>query len=85
MYYEYMTTQYFGAIFFIHLKSRVESFWGVLSCCLTPSILFNFRYKKIKTYMANLFTYFDGGLITRNLEKGPDMAQINAGPTFFSK
>jgi hypothetical protein len=27
--------------------------WGVLSCCLTPSILFNFRYKKIKTYMAN--------------------------------
>jgi hypothetical protein len=40
----------------------VESFWGVLSCCLTPSILFNFRYEKIKTYMANLFTYFDGAL-----------------------
>ena len=38
--------------FFIHLKPRVESFWGILSCCLTPSILFNFRYKKIKTYMA---------------------------------
>ena len=43
----------FCVIFFIHLKPRVESFWGVLSCCLTPSILFNFRYKKIKTYMAN--------------------------------
>jgi hypothetical protein len=40
----------FCAIFFIHLKPRIESFWGVLSCCLTPSILFNFRYKKIKTY-----------------------------------
>ena len=53
-----MTTQYFVRFFFIHLKPRVESFWGVLSCCLTPSILFNFRYKKIKTYMANLFTYF---------------------------
>jgi hypothetical protein len=24
--------QYFCAIFFIHLKPRVESFWGVLSC-----------------------------------------------------
>ena len=58
MYYEYMTTQYFVRFFFIHLKPRVESFWGVLSCCLTPSILFNFQYKKIKTYMANLFTYF---------------------------
>jgi hypothetical protein len=34
--------------FFIHLKPRVESFWGVLSCCLTPSILFNFQYKKNK-------------------------------------
>ena len=56
--YEYMTTQYFVRFFFIHLKPRVESFWGVLSCCLTPSILFNFRYKKIKTYMATLFTYF---------------------------
>jgi hypothetical protein len=32
------------------------------SCCLTPSILFNFRYKKIKTYMATLFTYLDGAL-----------------------
>ena len=55
-----MTTQYFVRFFFIHLKPRVESFWGILSCCLTPSILFNFRYtvKKIKTYMANLFTYF---------------------------
>ena len=53
-----MTTQYFVRFFFIHLKPRVESFWGVLSCCITPSILFNFRYKKIKTYMANLFTYF---------------------------
>jgi hypothetical protein len=62
MYYEYMTTQYVVRFFFIHLKPRVESFWGVLSCCLTPSILFNFRYKKIKTYMANLFTYFDGAL-----------------------
>jgi hypothetical protein len=40
----------FCAIFFIHLKPRVESFWGVLSWCLTPPILFNFRYKKIKTY-----------------------------------
>jgi hypothetical protein len=49
MYYEYMTTQYFERFFFIHLKPRVESLWGVLSCCLTPSILFNFRYKKIKT------------------------------------
>jgi hypothetical protein len=58
MYYEYMTTQYFVRFFFIHLKPRVESFWGVLSCCLTPSILLNFRYKKIKTYMANLLTYF---------------------------
>jgi hypothetical protein len=58
MYYEYMTTQYFVWFFFIHLKPRVESFWGILYCCLTPSILFNFRYKKIKTYMANLFTYF---------------------------
>ena len=58
MYYEYMTTQYFARFFFIHLKPRVESFWGILSCCLTPFILFNFRYKKIKTYMANLFTYF---------------------------
>jgi hypothetical protein len=38
----------FCAIFFIHLKPRVESFWGVLSWCLTPSILFNFRYKKNK-------------------------------------
>jgi hypothetical protein len=38
----------FCAIFFIHLKPRVESFWGVLSWCLAPSILFNFRYKKIK-------------------------------------
>ena len=47
MYYEYMTTQYFVRFFFIHLKPRVESFWGVLSYCLTPSILFNFRYKKI--------------------------------------
>jgi hypothetical protein len=44
MYYEYMTTQYFVRFFFIHLKSRVESFWGVLSWCLTPSILFNFRF-----------------------------------------
>jgi hypothetical protein len=25
-------------------------FWGVLSCCLTPSILFNFQYKRIKNY-----------------------------------
>ena len=57
MYYEYMTTQYFVRFFFIHLKPMVESF-----CCLTPSILFNFRYEKIKTYMANLFTYFDGAL-----------------------
>jgi hypothetical protein len=119
---------------FIHLKPRFDSFWGVLSCCLTPSILYflfwndvslvpvrvlhkdekilgrkhiylphaqtaiydskvklflkqgisfktqvrfilgrtvlllnsihivNFRYKKIKTYMANLFAYFDGAL-----------------------
>ena len=62
MYYEYMTTQYFVRFIFIHLKPRVESFGGVLSCCLTPSILFNFRYKKIKTYMANLFTYFDEAL-----------------------
>ena len=61
MYYEYMTTQCFVRYFFIHLKPRVESFCVVLSCCLTPSILFNFRYKKIKT-MANLFTYFDGAL-----------------------
>jgi hypothetical protein len=30
MYYEYMTTQYFVRFFFIHLKPRVESFWGVL-------------------------------------------------------
>ena len=30
----------------------------VLSCCLTPSILFNFRYKKIKTYMANFIYIF---------------------------
>ena len=52
-----MTTQYFVWFFFIHLKPRVESFWGVLSCCLTPSTLFIFRYEKIKTYMANLFTY----------------------------
>jgi hypothetical protein len=29
---------------------------------LTPSILFNIRYEKIKTYMANLFTYFYGAL-----------------------
>ena len=58
MYYEYMTTQYFVRFFFIHLKPRVESFWGVLSCCLTPSILFNFRYKKIKTYGS----HFDGAL-----------------------
>ena len=43
MYYEYMTTQYFVRFFFIHLKPRVESFWGVLSCYLTPSILLNFR------------------------------------------
>jgi hypothetical protein len=41
-----------------NLKPRVESFWGVLSCCLTPSILFNFRYKKIKTYGS----HFDGAL-----------------------
>jgi hypothetical protein len=45
--------------FFIHLKPRIDSFWGVLSCCLTPSILFNFRYKKIKAYLANLCTYID--------------------------
>jgi hypothetical protein len=32
----------FCAIFFIHLKPRSESFWGVLSCCLTLSILFNY-------------------------------------------
>jgi hypothetical protein len=44
-----MTTQYFVRFFCIHLKPRVESFWGVLSCCLTLSILFNFWYKKIKT------------------------------------
>jgi hypothetical protein len=31
MYYEYMTTQYFVRFFFIHLKPRVESFWGILS------------------------------------------------------
>ena len=43
-----MTTQYFVRFFFIHLKPRVESFWGVLSCCLTPSIWFNFRYKKTR-------------------------------------
>jgi hypothetical protein len=36
--------------FFYPFKPRVESFWGVLSWCLTPSILFNFRYKKIKIY-----------------------------------
>jgi hypothetical protein len=34
----------FCAIFFIHLKPRVKSFWGVLSCCLALSILFSFRY-----------------------------------------
>ena len=34
--------------FFIHLKPRVESVWGLLSCCLAPSILFNFRYEKNK-------------------------------------
>ena len=62
MYYECMTTQYFARFFFIHLKPRVESFWGVLSCCLTLSILFNFRYKKKPTCMANLCTYFDGAL-----------------------
>jgi hypothetical protein len=45
------------------LTLQCNSYFGVPSCCLTPSILFNFRYKKkIKTYMANLFTYFDGAL-----------------------
>jgi hypothetical protein len=48
--------------FFIHLKPRVESFWGVLSCCLTPSILFNFRYKKNK----NLFTGGPTVVVHRN-------------------
>ena len=58
MYYEYIC-----AIFFIHLKPRVESFWGgVLSCCLTPSILFNFRYKKNK----NLFTGGPTAVVHRN-------------------
>jgi hypothetical protein len=46
--------------FFIHLKPRVESFWGVLSCCLTPSILFNFRYKKIKTYSEIIYIFWRG-------------------------
>jgi hypothetical protein len=36
MYYEYMTTQYFVR-FFYPLKPRVESFWGVLSCCFNNS------------------------------------------------
>jgi hypothetical protein len=45
----------FCAIFIIHLKPRVESFWGVLSCCLTPSILFNFRYRKIKILCSHIF------------------------------
>jgi hypothetical protein len=31
VWYEYMTTQYFERFFFIHLKPRVESLWGVLS------------------------------------------------------
>ena len=60
MYYEYMTTQYFVWFFFIHLKPRVESLWGVLSCCLAPSILFNFRYKKIKTYGQFIYIFWRG-------------------------
>ena len=57
MYYEYMTTQYFVRFFFIHLKPKVESFWGVLSYCLTPFILFNFWYKKIKTYGQFIYIF----------------------------
>jgi hypothetical protein len=40
----------------------VESFWGVLSCCLTPSILFNFRYRK----NTNLFTGGPTAVVHRN-------------------
>jgi hypothetical protein len=42
----------------LHLKPRSESFWGVLSCCLTLSILFNFRSKKIKTYGYFIYVSF---------------------------
>jgi hypothetical protein len=55
-----MTTQYFVRFFFIHLKPKVESFWGVLSCCLTPSILFNFRYTKIKTNGQFIYIFWRG-------------------------
>ena len=32
----------------VYRSWHVEPFWGVLPCCLTLSILFNFRYKKNK-------------------------------------
>ena len=47
MYYEYMTTQYFER-FFYPFKAQGRIILG--RTVLTQSILFNFRYKKIKTY-----------------------------------
>ena len=60
MYYEYMTTQYFVRFFFDPFITQGRIILG--HTVLLLNLLFNFRYKKIKTYMANLFTYFDGAL-----------------------
>jgi hypothetical protein len=43
-----------------------------VSCCLTPSISFNFRYKKIKTYMAiylHIYCYFHDISAKKNAQK----------------
>ena len=60
--YRYIIYRFYTDFSVFRQIKRQDTVVNWLSCCLTPSILFNFRYKKIKTYMANLFTYFDGAL-----------------------
>jgi hypothetical protein len=58
-YYEYMTTQYFVQ-FFYPFKTQGRTILGVLSCCLTSSILFNFRYRKNKNLRLIYFNILTG-------------------------
>jgi hypothetical protein len=61
-YYEYMTTQYFVRFFFIHLKPRVETFWGVLIYILLLSRLTfeqkRFAGRHLLTFETQKLNYF---------------------------